>query len=329
MSPSHESVPWALLDRYLAGELNADEQETMRRWMAADPGAAAILAAARRARDVGASPAPEWDLGRMWAGVVRDTARAGDPVVPSRPRWGKAWVAGAAVAAALVLAIGGVVVSGVIPQLSHERVYATRAGERQTLTLEDGTIVTLGPASRMRVAIAAERREVRLEGEGFFSVVHDAGRPFRVHAGNAVATDVGTRFMVRRYLDDTAVRVVVADGAVALGDRTTLTHGMLGVVGRDGATRVTAGVDVAAAMAWTDGALVFDRVPLRVVAGELGRWYDVEIRFADPAMGEELVTTSLKDETLTEVLTALSASLALDATRQGRVVTFTQTERHR
>jgi hypothetical protein len=50
---------------------------------------------------------------------------------------------------------------------------------------------------------------------------------------------------------------------------------------------------------------------------------------ADTTLGERMVTTSLKDETLSEVLTALGASLKLNVERRGRVVTLSEAETHR
>jgi transmembrane sensor len=322
MTPD-DAVPWQMLERYLAGELTPVEHDAVHRWLEADPSHKAILDAARQARAAASSPPPEWDIDRMWRGVARETARAGDAVagVDSRRRH---WRWAVRVAAALVVAIGGGLVWRAVP---HTDTYTAAAGQRSTVTLADGTVVTLAPATRLRVAFRESRREVALDGEAFFAVVHDARRPFTVRAGNAVATDIGTRFAVRRYAEDTAVQVVVADGAVSFSDtasrgggRLVLGAGMRGVVGRAGATAVTTGVDVATALAWTNGTLTFDRAPLRLVVAELGRWYDVDVELADSAIGERLVTTSLKDETLPEALTALSASLRLDAVRRGRVV---------
>ncbi len=55
-----------------------------------------------------------------------------------------------------------------------------------------------------------------LEGEGYFEVTHDARRPFRVHAGDALTEDLGTRFVVRAYPELAAVDVAVAEGVVSL-----------------------------------------------------------------------------------------------------------------
>ena len=64
--------------------------------------------------------------------------------------------------------------------------------------------------------IGGGTREVELEGEAYFAVVHDAARPFAVRAHGAVATDVGTAFDVRAYPEDAGARIAVTEGAVAV-----------------------------------------------------------------------------------------------------------------
>ena len=51
-----------------------------------------------------------------------------------------------------------------------------------TVTLADGTRVTLDGATRLEVRLGARRRQVELvRGEAFFDVAHDAARPFLGH----------------------------------------------------------------------------------------------------------------------------------------------------
>src|SRR6185503_20707104 len=56
----------------------------------------------------------------------------------------------------------------------------TLNGQRTTVTLDDGTRVSLNGASRLRYAASYGRtnRDVYLDGQGYFEVKHDAARPF-------------------------------------------------------------------------------------------------------------------------------------------------------
>src|SRR5690349_5983425 len=129
---------------------------------------------------------------------------------------GERWrVAVGAIAASLILAVGAAL------WLRHDdtptqaaaepaaREFATGRGQRATIRLVDGSRVELGYASTLRVRqIDGGRRELFLEGEAVFDVVHDESRPFIVHAANATTEDLGTVFSVRAYPGDSAVRVV-------------------------------------------------------------------------------------------------------------------------
>jgi transmembrane sensor len=161
---------------------------------------------------------------------------------------------------------------------------------------------------------------VYLTGEGYFEVAHDAAHPFRVHARGATAEDIGTAFVVRAYAEDSTVRVVVAEGSVSLGaaaDRSSpavspgavLTAGQLGVLRQGEARPTVRRVNVDAYLAWTEGRLVFDDLPLGDAMAQLGRWYDVPVRIADPSLTSRTLTASFTTESLRDVLASLAPVL--------------------
>ena len=75
-------------------------------------------------------------------------------------------------------------------------------------------------------------------------------------------------------------------------------------------------------LAWTEGRLVFRNTPLREVAVQLGRWYALDVRVNDPALGRLLFTGSFRNESVAEVLHSLELALDLRARRQGERVTL-------
>ena len=91
--------------------------------------------------------------------------------------------------------------------------YATDVGETRSVTLADGTVATLGAATRLRTEISAGERRIFLSrGAAIFEVFPDSGRPFSVAAGMVTATALGTLFEVRMNGD--VVRVAVDEGRV-------------------------------------------------------------------------------------------------------------------
>lgn len=308
-------VDWELVFRCFGNACTPAERERFERWLAADPDRRAVVdaavTAAGRALDELPSARP------------RPRVLAPPHGIASRPAWLLP------VAASLVIAVG-VSVTMRYPswsggRSSHAadivRVARTVRGGRQAIHLGDGTRVVLGPASTLRypAEFGAGSRDVTLAGEAFFEVVHDAAHPFRVHAGTAAAEDIGTAFGVRAYPEDSVVRVVVRDGSVSLGvgggssrgaaRQAVLTRGELGSLAAGGANVTVRRVDVATYLGWMDGRLVFDETPLADVAAQLGRWYEVSFRIADPALARRRLTASFTAESLADVLSALGPVL--------------------
>jgi|GEM_PF-313000 len=257
---------------------------------------------------------------------------------PSRHASGRMWglrIAPAGIAATVL--VGAAIGTGIrLASLRHPprpemRELITAAGQRVTLRLGDGTRISLGPASRLRYPTQFQRgpRLVELEGEGYFEVHHDPANPLVVRTPRSETRDVGTTFVVRDYVADSEPRVSVAEGRVAMRAReqgaagrqrrpaTLLTRGQVAVLAPDGSIGVRSDPDLGPETAWANGELVFRHARLRDVLPELSRWYDADLRLADPALGDLQVTTAFKDESLVDALDALAAALGLVVDREG------------
>src|SRR5262249_44820253 len=139
---------------------------------------------------------------------------AATPASPRRFRAsGLSWAAG------IVLAVSAL--GWATWQMLHSRapVLATPVGENPVLQLADGSQVTLGGATRVSVHFDERERSLEIsQGEALFAVARDSARPFRVRAGHATVTAIGTEFNVRRSTDRVVVAVVEGRVAVASED---------------------------------------------------------------------------------------------------------------
>src|SRR5699024_6685187 len=74
-------------------------------------------------------------------------------------------------------------------------------GIKLTKVLPDGSKVILNSNSSISYTdgFAKDKRELTLQGEGFFQVTKDPARPFTVHTGNIATTALGTSFNVRHH----------------------------------------------------------------------------------------------------------------------------------
>lgn len=203
-----------------------------------------------------------------------------------RPGWDRR-----AIAAGLVAAIAAP--AGGLWWTRHRaqqgELFQTALGEQRTLTLSDGSRVTMDALSVMRVRYTAAVRSIDLvQGRAFFEVAHDTARPLRVHAGPRTVTAVGTAFSVRREPRETTV--VLAEGKVAVSDHespTTLAvlrpgQSMLLVDGMRAGGPI--GADLDQALAWRRGQVVFDNVVLADAAAEMNRYSTLQVVVADPSL---------------------------------------------
>lgn len=171
---------------------------------------------------------------------------------------------------------------------------ATAAAQRQAFTLADGTRVELNARSSLQVAFTGSERRVRLAGgEACFTVSKDASRPFIVETPAGSVRVTGTVFNVLAEspaaLDVTVVvgSVAVRPGAASGGDAAAPTA----LVAGDRLTaRATTGVVVrrlspaalAAVLAWREGRVVFEDVPLSEALARFAHYHGVGIS-ASPA----------------------------------------------
>ena len=354
-----DMVTWERLAAYWAGECGPTDAGEIERWIAAHPERAELVARLKLLWDAHGVGGPTVDAAAVdsaWHAFQRVAAaesRAPRPahrpeIAPRRvgrigTESGKTWRS-SAIAAALLVALGlGLAIragtrGASLTSRGHE--YATVAGQRLSITLADGTRATLAPMSRLRIAAdygreAGTARDVELDGEAYFAVAHDAAHPFAVHAGGAVARDVGTTFDMRAYPEDVGARIAVAEGAVAVSRAavraaplgTLITAGAIATVSKDGVA-VEHGADVASLTGWTRGELVFQDAPLRDVILELARWYGADIRLGDPAIGERHVRGTIRDESVTAALDLVVQAVGARYERRGgRVTIYGATER--
>ncbi len=345
-----DDLDYPKLGRHLAGESSPDEAEEVRRWLGADLAHRKALAALSRIwRGATAAP-PEWDADRAWEAVrVELEQPAGGPFGTARPKGGS----GArrfflpasrsrlrAVAAVLLIGSATVVItrfeSRAQPEVaaSPMREITTVKGQRAQLGLSDGSRITLGVDSRIRFApvFGDTSRDVYLEGEAYFEVEHDSTRPFRVHAGNGIAEDLGTEFVVTAYPETGGMQLVVASGAVALRSADTvraqpralltLTRGDLARLDSAGTATLTRGVRLEPYLPWVQGSLVFDGTRLDDAVPVLARWYDLDIRLADGSTAGRRFTATFRYESAPEMLDRLARALVLRVERSGRRVTL-------
>jgi transmembrane sensor len=237
-----------------------DEWDALSAWLAADPRHAErfhrltlmdeeIATAVRAAPP---SPAPVATVRR--------------PRTQTRAAWG---LLAAGLALVLVPAALWLGRASLTPRaLSAGIAVATRAGERRTVRLADGTEIVVAGATRLSIDPAARRAELD-EGQATFSVTHDPTRRFVVRLGQATITDVGTVFDLRRR-DGRSV-VAVAQGEVrveGVGAPVEVTAGRRLRFAGASAPELDL-ISPGAATAWQQGRFSYDDATIADVAADI------------------------------------------------------------
>lgn len=189
-------------------------------------------------------------------------------------------------------------------------------GAKSKIYLPDGTLVWLNAGSKLLYAqsFGIEDRQIKLEGEGYFEVAHNSKLPFKINSEALNLEVVGTQFNFKAYLEDERVVVSLMEGAVALENRmrempqiTLKPNEQLTLHKTTGKLYKTT-LKGATARAWTNGELFFDEVPLREIAKELERGYNLRVVVADSLKDRKFYGVFVRENNQLEEVLKMIAS---------------------
>lgn len=173
-------------------------------------------------------------------------------------------------------------------EMVYNTVTIPRGGEYR-LELSDGTKVWLNAETELKfpVNFSGRSRDVYLKGEAYFQVNRDKEHEFRVHTSMGTVKVLGTDFNVRDYADEQKVITTLESGKVMyVSDESKkeviLSPGTQVQEDKTGTIK-TGKVDIIQYVGWREGKYVFENVPLEEIMQTLGRWYDINVIYIDPA----------------------------------------------
>lgn len=286
-TPRDAALAWFV--RMESGDADAADRRAFHAWLAQDP-------AHRR----------EYD---RLAGLWDDLDRVPDPrrerrAAPTRRRFLAVGALGGAAACAAALG-GAVVLTGWPDGLT------TGIGERRTVTLDDGSVLTLDADSALSIAFTAGERRVRLTGgRAHFVTAPDPGRPFVVTCAEGRIATADASFVVHRCLDSVVVAVESGTASLTTGMEPPLpiAAGQSRSYSPDGPGPLLS-QGVAVENAWRHGRLVFQGQTLDAVIADLNRYHPARIVLWDrPLAGlrfDGSVDISRPDAALNAILRTL------------------------
>ena len=297
---------------YWVMRLNSDncgpaDRAAFTAWRDAHPDHAAAYEQTERALRVVDRQMGHPEIEAMSQQILAETA----PARTAPPVWAAAGLAAAVLLAAGIFALSRPEAHLMLPssaEMLAEIPYETAIGERSTLNLSDGSVVTLNTNSRITVDFRDDRRNVELiRGQAFFEVAKDADRPFSVTAGNQRVTALGTAFDVRFDAGE-EIRVVLVEGRVSVDDVVQGTEVPPASAEAPGAVEMTAGESLIASAAggreialadidgltsWRKGRLIFRGERLRDAVAEVNRYSTSKLELAEDPRLEEVTVSGV------------------------------------
>jgi ferric-dicitrate binding protein FerR (iron transport regulator) len=213
--------------------------------------------------------------------------------------------------------------------------------------LPDSSVVWLNAGSHIRYDnnFVQKNRDVYLDGEGFFSVKHDAEHPFIVHAANITVRALGTKFNVQAYPDENRIEATLISGKVLVkidgkpdqniilmpNEKLTVTNEKFALSDKNNKIRkelsfevkeVTQIPSIAAVpeVAWLQDKLAFQNESFDDLAKRMERRYDLHILFKDSLLGKERLSGVFENENIQKALDLLQMTTAFHFRVQGDTV---------
>jgi transmembrane sensor len=228
-----------------------------------------------------------------------------------------------AASVAIAIFLGAAVWWQVSPQ--H---FSSGIGERRTVPLADGSVISLDAASEVLVRYSTEQRTLHLvRGRAKFDVAKDPHRPFRVHAADREIVATGTAFSVEIVQKE--VRIVLYEGQVSVvgpspSERTALSPGHELIAPISVARVQIRPVDATRALSWESGRLEFVDEPLASALERVNRYTRTPISIGDTAAASVRISgifAAGDTRAFIEGVTAVSSLSAEE--RNGREVLWT------
>jgi len=195
--------------------------------------------------------------------------------------------------------------------------------EVTTILLPDGSVVKMNASSTLEypAQFAAGIRKVKLTGEAYFEVIHDAANPFVVELDNLVVEDLGTSFNISAYPGKKQVEVNVSSGSVRLRNNKADQEALL-AAGWNG-TYTTQSGKIASAnkltpnyLSWITREVSFRHTPLSAVFEELENIYHVRIKYVDRRIADIPYTANFAKFELEDILNIIAKTNHLSVARE-------------
>lgn len=220
-------------------------------------------------------------------------------------------------------------------------------GGKSELVLPDGTKVWLNAGSRFsyKSDYGFNNRNVKLEGEAYFSVIKNPKKPFIVETSGLKIKAYGTSFNVKAYPEEKEITTTLVEGivkiegqgvnismkpkqAVIIEKKTTVNKNFTTTESKPEASRtqplkeqpitfednihLNNQVNTEIYTSWKDNLWIIESASLKDIAKVLERKFNVNISIESPELYQFNFTGTFNKETLEQILNVLKLTAPMD-----------------
>ena len=167
-----------------------------------------------------------------------------------------------------------------------DNLISTPRGGQYQVVLPDQSRVWLNASSSIKfpAAFAGNVRQVKITGEVYFEVTHNAAKPFKVETRNGAALEVlGTHFNINAYDDEPQITATLVSGSVKVksGNKNEIIKpGEQAQINANREAKISVHeVNAENVVAWKDDRFVFENEDIQTAMRRIARWYNIDISY--------------------------------------------------
>ena len=202
----------------------------------------------------------------------------------------------------------------------------TDPGQISGMTLPDGSKVWINSGTKLTYnnQYGINNRDIKVDGEAFFSVAKNKRVPFTVNMGALKVEVTGTQFEVSNYDDSNTMKVVLGKGSVDIHSKNNklLMHLLpeeMASFNKKAMTIEKVKVNPEHYTSWRNGVMHIFELPLEQVVLKLEKRYNQKFE-VDPVIKDLPFTFSIETESLSDILYLLERISPVKAVHQEDII---------
>lgn len=188
-----------------------------------------------------------------------------------------------------------------------------------SVTLPDGSLVWLNSNSKLIYPekFSESARKVKLEGEGYFEVIHNSEAPFYVETPNMTVNVLGTHFDVRSYLGKDISETILISGKVEVlfpnnKESIILKPNQKITCSKESGSFKVTDVDAPDYAIWINDKLTFTNETLSVILSRMEHWYGVEFICDKRILMNQRLSLTVRKESKDEIMKLIGLIAHID-----------------